>query len=84
MKLMSPAVSDLAFLIGSMGPELYSGAQAYCVVPKGTDVSALSPVATVAESEGLSPASPCGSRRSDGWHCQRMAGTSISVSGATS
>ena len=53
MKLMSPAVSDLAFLIGSMGPQLQSGVYAYCVVPNGTDVSALSPVATIAESEGL-------------------------------
>ena len=53
MSVMSPAVSDLAVLIRSMGPELHPGVFAYCVVPKGSDVSVLSPVATVAESEGL-------------------------------
>lgn len=53
MKLMSQAISDLAVLIRSMEPGLHSGVYAYCVVPMGTDVSALSPVATVAESEGL-------------------------------
>ena len=45
---MSPAASDLAVLIRFMGPELHPGVDAYCVVPKGSDVSALSPVATVA------------------------------------
>ena len=50
---MSKAISKLAVLISSMGPELHPGVYAYCVVPKGADVSALSPVATVVESEGL-------------------------------
>ena len=36
-----------------MAPELHEGAYAYCVVPHGTDVSSFSPVATVAEAEGL-------------------------------
>ena len=58
MKFLSQAISDLAVLIRSMGPELHSGVYAYCVVPKGTDVSDLSPVATVAESEGLTVVLP--------------------------
>lgn len=50
---MGQAVSDLATLLRSMEPELHAGVYAYCVAPHGTDVSALSPVATVAEAEGL-------------------------------
>lgn len=50
---MSPAVSDLAVLLRSMEPELHAGVYAYCVVPRGYDISAYSPVVTVAESEGL-------------------------------
>ncbi|MCH8855722.1 MAG: ACT domain-containing protein [Proteobacteria bacterium] len=50
---MSPAISDLTALLRTMEPELHDGAYAYCVVPPGTDLSALSPVATVAEAEGL-------------------------------
>lgn len=55
---MCPAISDLAVLIRSMGPQLQSGVYAYCVVPGGSDVSALSPVATIAESEGLTVVLP--------------------------
>ncbi len=36
-----------------MEPVLHAGAYAYCVVPQGTDLTALFPVATVAEAEGL-------------------------------
>ena len=36
-----------------MEPALHAGVYAYCVVPHGSDISALSPVATVSESEGL-------------------------------
>ncbi len=50
---MNKAVSDLAMLLRSMEPELHTGVYAYCVAPHGTDLSALSPVATVSESEGL-------------------------------
>lgn len=50
---MSAPVSELSALLRAMAPELHTGAYAYCVVPRGTDLSALSPVATVAESEGL-------------------------------
>lgn len=50
---MSAAVSDLATLLRSMEPELHTGVYAYCVAPHGTDLSALSPVTTVAEAEGL-------------------------------
>ena len=40
-------------LLGSMEPALLAGTYVYCVVPHGADISALSPVATVSESEGL-------------------------------
>ena len=50
---MSKAISDLASLLGAMEPVLHAGTFAYCVVPHGTDTSALSPVATVTEVEGL-------------------------------
>lgn len=50
---MSPAISDLTALLRTLEPELHDGAYAYCVVPPGTDLFALSPVATVAEAEGL-------------------------------
>ncbi len=36
-----------------MEPELNAGVYAYCAAPHGADLSALSPVATVVESEGL-------------------------------
>ena len=50
---MSQGISDLAVLISTMAPELHPGVYVYCVVPRGTDVATLSPVAAVAESEGL-------------------------------
>ncbi len=50
---MSQGISDLGVLISTMSPELHPGVYVYCVVPQGTDVAALSPVATVAEPEGL-------------------------------
>jgi uncharacterized protein len=50
---MSNAISNLAVLLRSMEPELHAGVYVYCVVPQGTNISALSPVATVSESEGL-------------------------------
>lgn len=50
---MSNAISNLAVLLRSMEPELHAGVYAYCVVPHSADISALSPVATVSESEGL-------------------------------
>lgn len=50
---MSSAISNLAVLLSSMEPALHAGVYAYCVVPHGADISALSPVATVSESEGL-------------------------------
>ena len=53
MRAMSKAISSLTVLLGSMEPTLHAGVYAYCVVPPGADASALSPVATVQESEGL-------------------------------
>ena len=50
---MSQGNSDLAVLISTVAPELHPGVYVYCVVPPGTDIATLSPVATVAESEGL-------------------------------
>ena len=50
---MKKAISNLAVLLSSMAPVLHAGIYAYCVVPHGADTSALSPVATVSESEGL-------------------------------
>lgn len=53
MAAMNDAISNLAVLLRSIEPALHAGTYAYCVVPHGADLSALSPVATVAESEGL-------------------------------
>ena len=50
---MTNSISNLAVLLGSMEPALLAGTYDYCVVPHGADISALSPVATVSESEGL-------------------------------
>ena len=50
---MSTTVSNLAVLLRSLEPALHPGVHAYCVVPHGADISALSPVATVSEPEGL-------------------------------
>ena len=50
---MSKSISNLAALLSSMEPALHAGIYAYCVVAHGADISALSPVATVSESEGL-------------------------------
>ncbi len=50
---MGKAVSNLTTLLRSMEPQLHTGVYAYCVAPFGADLSALSPVATVAEAEGL-------------------------------
>ena len=53
LSVMSSAISNLAALLASMKPSLNAGVYAYCVVPHGADISALAPVATVCESEGL-------------------------------
>lgn len=50
---MNHAISNLSVLLRSMEPLLHAGVYVYCVVPHGTDIAALSPVATVVESEGL-------------------------------
>ena len=50
---MSKAISNIAVLLSSMEPALNAGVYAYCIVPHGADFLALSPVATVSESEGL-------------------------------
>ncbi|MFN3611779.1 ACT domain-containing protein [Tepidimonas sp.] len=50
---MSTPIADLATLLASMEPELHEGTYVYCVAPPGTDGRGLSPVVTVAESEGL-------------------------------
>jgi hypothetical protein len=50
---MSEAISNLAALLSSMDPVLHPGTFAYCVVPHNTDTSALSPMATITEVEGL-------------------------------
>lgn len=55
---MSKPISNLAVLLSSMEPTLHAGVYAYCVVPHGADISALSPVATVCESEGLTVVLP--------------------------
>jgi catechol 2,3-dioxygenase-like lactoylglutathione lyase family enzyme len=51
--LPTQGISDLAALLRSLEPELHDGTYAYCVVPHGADLSTFSPVATVAEAEGL-------------------------------
>ena len=53
MAAMSEAISNLAVLLRSMEPSLHVGTYVYCVAPHGADLSSLTPVATVSESEGL-------------------------------
>lgn len=50
---MTAPITDLALLLRALAPRLNPGTYAYCVVPHGTDVSALAPVAMVAEAEGV-------------------------------
>jgi hypothetical protein len=50
---VSKAISNLAELLASMQPVLNAGTYAYCVVPHGADISTFTPVATIAEAEGL-------------------------------
>lgn len=57
---MTPAISNLATLLRSMEPLLHDGIYAYCVVAPDADLSELSPVATVRESEGLTVVVPAG------------------------
>lgn len=51
--MMNQAISDLAVLLRTMEPTLHAGAYVYCVVPHDADLAALTPVATIAEAEGL-------------------------------
>ena len=41
MSVLSPAVSDLAVLICSTGPELHPGVYAYGVVPRGSSAASV-------------------------------------------
>lgn len=50
---MTTPISNLATLIHSMEPVLHAGTYAYCVVQPGSDTTGLKPVATIAESEGI-------------------------------
>jgi hypothetical protein len=50
---MSKAVSDLKAILRSLEPVLHEDVYGYCTVAHGTDISALAPVATVREQEGL-------------------------------
>src|SRR5262245_43976296 len=50
---MTSPISNLAALLSSMEPVLRDGVYVYCVVPHDADVTALSPVVTVREPEGL-------------------------------
>jgi hypothetical protein len=49
----SGPVADLAQLLRSLRPALNPGVYAFASVPAGTDVSALRPIATFREAEGL-------------------------------
>lgn len=51
--VMNKVISNLSILLRSMAPELHPGTYAFCVVTHGADISALSPIVSVAESEGL-------------------------------
>ncbi len=55
---MDTPISNLAQLLASMEPVLHDGTWAYCVVPHGADLASLTPVATVAEAEGLTVVLP--------------------------
>ncbi|HEX5687552.1 MAG TPA: ACT domain-containing protein [Ideonella sp.] len=55
---MNQAISSLTTLLRSMEPMLHDGVYAYCVVPSDADTSALTPVVTVRESEGLTVVVP--------------------------
>jgi len=55
---MTSAISSLATLLRSMEPMLHDGIYAYCVVAGEADLSGLTPVVTVRESEGLTVVLP--------------------------
>ncbi|MBB5204767.1 hypothetical protein HNQ51_002081 [Inhella inkyongensis] len=50
---MPAALSPLPELLRSLEPELHPGVYVYCVAPAGADLAGLTPIATVAEREGL-------------------------------
>lgn len=47
------STSDLGELLRTLQPVLNPGTYAYCVVPDGTDTSALAPLGTFREAEGV-------------------------------
>jgi len=50
---MDRDIENLRALLRAMEPMLHPGVYAYCEVPRGTDIAALSPVVTVQEAEGF-------------------------------
>jgi len=50
---MDRDIANLRALLRAMEPLLHPGVYAYCEAPPGTDISVLSPVVTVRETEGL-------------------------------
>ena len=50
---MHKPVSDLRLMIAGMQPVLNDGIYAYACVPHGTDTSAIAPIATMREIEGI-------------------------------
>lgn len=55
---MTQPISNLTVLLRTMEPALHEGVYAYCVVPHGADMAALTPVVTVSEAEGLTVVVP--------------------------
>jgi hypothetical protein len=55
---MTQPISNLTVLLRTMEPVLHDGVYAYCVVPHGADIAALTPVVTVSEAEGITVVLP--------------------------
>lgn len=55
---MTAGVSDLDTLVATMRPVLHPGTYVYAIVPVDRDVSALEPIATFRETEGLTVVVP--------------------------
>lgn len=64
---MTPPIRDLSRLLASLEPALHPGTYAWCIVPHGTELSAVSAVVTVAEAEGLTVVLPEEQAVAAGW-----------------
>ena len=64
---MSRPVTDLALLLSRMEPVLNEGVWVYAMVPHGTDLGGVEPLATFREAEGLTLVVPEADAQRLGW-----------------